>query len=190
LLCLSAPAGTDVAFQAGLFSAAVTAFCSDAFQALSQNSSDTTNALLFAISQQLANSTTPSAASLALESFAPAKHNVQINVFYFVSLVLALSVSAVCILAKQWIREYQRDPPVSVQDAVRIRQMRFDSLEKWQVPQIIASLPVIILVALVLFFAGLLIQLWHVTEQTTARAVSVVVGFTGLFILFTTIVPA
>ena len=131
---LSALAGTDIVSQAGLFSAAVTAFCSDAFQALSQNPSDTTNALLFVISQQLANSTLPSAASLAVEGFVPAKHDVQTNVLYFVSLVLALSISAVCILTKQWIREYQRDPPVSAQDAVRIRQMRFDSLEKWLVP--------------------------------------------------------
>jgi len=111
-------------------------------------------------------------------------------VFYFVSLVLSLSVSAVCILAKQWIREYQRDPPVSARDAARIRQMRFDSFEAWKVSQIIASLPVILLAALVLFFTGLLIQLWHVSEHTTAAAVSVVAGLTGLFILATTIIPA
>ena len=71
-----------------------------------------------------------------------------------------------------------------------MRQLRFDSVEAWRVPQIIAALPVVLLASLLLFFAGILIQLWHVTENTTAVAVSVVVALTVLCVLITTVAPA
>lgn len=95
-----------------------------------------------------------------------------------------------CILGKQWIREYQKDISVSARDAVRVRQARFDSLEAWKVPQIMRGLPVILLAALLLFFAGLLIQLWNASNHTTAIAVSVVVALTTLMVTITTVVPA
>jgi len=179
-----------VVLQTGLFSAAVTAFCIESFQALSQNPADTTNVFLLIISQQLANSTTPAATMSMVEGFTPNASDVHINVLYFFSLVLALSVSTVCILGKQWIREYQKDLSVSACDAVRVRQARFDSLEAWKVPQIMAALPVILLLSLMLFFSGLLIQLWNVNNQTTAIVVSIAVGMTVLLVIVTTIVPA
>jgi len=114
---------------------------------------------------------------------------VQINVLYFISLAFALSVSSVCILGKQWIREYEKDVVGTPRDAVRVRQMRYDSLEAWKVPQIIAGLPVVLIVALLLFFTGLLVQLWHVSEHTTAIAVSAVVAFTALLVIVTTFAP-
>jgi len=167
----------------------VTAFCIESFQSLSQNPADTTNALLFALSLQLANSSSPAADTSIVNAFTPAKHDVQINVLYFVSLAFALSVSSVCILGKQWIREYEKDVVGTPCDAVRVRQMRYDSLETWKVPQIIATLPVVLIVALLLFFTGLLVQLWHVSEHTTAIVVSIVVAFTALLVIITTFAP-
>jgi len=125
-----------------------------------------------------------------IEAFTPRPQDVYINVLYFVSLTLALSVSSVCILGKQWIREYQKELSVSAQDAVRVRQVRFDSLEAWKVPQIMASLPVVLLAALLLFLTGLLIQLWNVMNHTTAIAVSVVVALITILVIVTTVVPA
>jgi len=176
--------------KTGLFSAAVTAFCVESFQSLSQNPVDTTNALLFALSLQLANSSSPVADASIANAFTPTKHDVQINVLYFISLAFALSVSSVCILGKQWIREYEKDVVGTPCDAVRVRQMRYDSLEAWKVPQIIAALPVVLIVALLLFFTGLLVQLWHVSEHTTAIAVSAVVASTALLVIVTTFAPA
>jgi len=143
-----------------------------------------------AISLQMANSSSPIAAMSMVNSFTPNSYDVQINVLYFISLTLALSVSSVCILGKQWIREYQKDIAVSPCDAARVRQMRFDSLQRWKVPQIMAALPVILLVALMLFFAGLLVQLWNISDRTTAAAVLVIVALTVLLVIVTTIVPA
>ena len=176
--------------KTGLFSAAVTAFCIESFQALSQNSADTTNTFLLAISSQLANSSSPTATLSMVDNFTPKIHDVQVNVLYFLSLTLALSASSVCILGKQWIREYQKDLSVSPCDATRARQARFDSLEKWKVPQIMAALPVMLLIALMLFFTGLLVQLWTVSDRTTAAAVSVIVSIIALLAIVTTVMPA
>ena len=143
-----------------------------------------------AISLQLANSSSPVADMSMVNSFTPKTYDVQINVLYFISLTLALSVSSVCILGKQWIREYQRDIAVSACDAARVRQMRFDGLQRWKVPQIMAALPVLLLIALMLFFAGLLVQLWNISDKTTAAAVLVIVALTVLLVIVTTIVPA
>jgi len=125
-----------------------------------------------------------------VNKFTPNSYDVQINVLYFISLTLALFVSSVCILGKQWIREYQKDISVSPCDAARVRQMRYDSLQRWKVPQIMAALPVILLIALMLFFAGLLVQLWNVSDRTTAAAVLFIVALTVLLVIVTTTVPA
>jgi len=125
-----------------------------------------------------------------VEGFTAKASDVQINVLYFISLALALSVSSVCILGKQWIREYQKDLSVSPCDAIRVRQARFDSLEAWKVPQIMAGLPVVLLAALMLFFSGLLIQLWNASDPTTAAAVTFVVSLTAILVIVTTVVPA
>jgi len=125
-----------------------------------------------------------------INGFTPNAYDIQINVLYFISLTLALSVSSVCILGKQWIREYQKDISVSPCNAARVRQMRYNSLQAWKVPQIMAALPLILLIALMLFFAGLLVQLWNIGDKTTAAAVLVIVALTALLVIITTVVPA
>jgi len=67
---------------------------------------------------------------------------------------------------------------------------KVDVLEAWKVPQIMAALPVILLVALMLFFSGLLIQLWNISDRTTATAVTFIVSVTVLLVILTTVVPA
>jgi len=143
-----------------------------------------------AISLQLSNSSSPIADFSLTNSFIPNSYDVKINVLYFISLTLALSVSSVCILGKQWIREYRKDIAVSPCDAARVRQMRYNSLQEWKVPHIMAALPVILLIALMLFFAGLLVQLWNISDKTTAAAVFVIVALTVLLVIVTTVVPA
>jgi len=180
----------ELRLQAGLFSAALTAFCIASFPTLSQNPADTTNALLVAISLQLANSSSPVASKLVKDNFKPERHDVHINVLYFLSLALALSASTFCIVIKQWIREYQKDLAIPARDAVRVRQLRYDNLVWFQLPQAIDDLPLLLLSALGLFFAGLLIQLWHANDHTAAICMSVIVAITSAWIIFTAIFPA
>jgi len=147
-------------------------------------------AILLAISRQIADPSFPSAQQADHSAFSPSRFAVQINVLYFISLTLALSVASVCILGKQWIREFQKDIPGSSRGEVRVRQARFDSLQKWRVPHILAALPVILQAALLLFFGGLLSQLWGLSDITVAIVISIIVGTTSLLIVVTTIVPA
>ena len=83
---------------------------------------------------------TPPASNATAVNFHPTKSNAQLNVLYFVGLVLALSVSSVCIL----IRESQRDIPATACDAIRLFQIRFDALQVWEVRQTLATLPVVL----------------------------------------------
>ena len=57
-------------------------------------------------------------------------------------------------------------------------------------PLILSGLPAILQVALLLFFVGLLQQLWNVQDHTTVETVSVIVGIAVLVVTATTIIPA
>jgi len=105
------------------------------------------------------------------------------------SLTLTLSISSVCILAKQWIREYQSNEVIGSCNTVRVRQARYDSLVAWKLPQIMMTLPVILQAALLLFFAGLLDQLWRIGDHIPAICVSVIVGLAVMTLFVTTILP-
>lgn len=59
------------------------------------------------------------------------------------------------ILVKQWLREYPAVEITSPQQHIRIRHFRYLGLVKWQVFEIAAALPILLQVALVLFFLGL-----------------------------------
>ena len=115
--------------------------------------------------------------------------DVKINALYFVSLALALIVASVCILCKQWLREYQRDLSLTNVDTVRLRQLRYDGLIAWKVPQILNSLPILLQLALLLFGCGVILQLWD-THLAVIIPVAVVAFLAAVFFLFTSISPA
>lgn len=80
---------------------------------------------------------------------------VKANKLWFLSLTFALVDSFFVITVQQWLH---RGPPprgTNARDAVKLRQLRFDGLQKWEVPTIIAILPVIMQIALILFLVGL-----------------------------------
>ncbi|KIJ46062.1 hypothetical protein M422DRAFT_206455, partial [Sphaerobolus stellatus SS14] len=89
----------------------------------------------------------------------------------------------------QWLREYRKYTGVFPDKAtLSIRQMRFEGLHKWGVPEIISALPILLQVAVILFFVGLIDFLWHI-NITVALPVVVCIGFVLLFIIFTTVAP-
>ncbi|EEB94771.1 hypothetical protein MPER_06361, partial [Moniliophthora perniciosa FA553] len=115
---------------AGLFSAVVTAFAIESYQWLSKDPGDTTVVLLTQISQQLRNPnmtvTQPES-----ETFHPDA-----------SLILALMSGLLALLCKQWLREHTRETHTrTAAEALALRQLRRDSLEKWRVPQLVATTP-------------------------------------------------
>ncbi|KAI3610161.1 hypothetical protein WG66_007298 [Moniliophthora roreri] len=143
---------------AGLFSAVVTAFLIEAYQWLSEDPADTTVALLTHISIQL---NAPQTMPLERSKFEPDASSIRINCWWFLSLVFSLTSALFGLLCKQWLREQQRDPPTATPaEALALRQMRRDSFEKWGVSPFLSVLPILLEVALLFFFVGILDLLW------------------------------
>lgn len=176
--------------QAGLFSAVVTAFAVESYQWLQDDPADASAELLrqaVVLLSTLANQTSSSLPSQR----GPALSDpvvVRINVYWFLSLVLSLSAALVGILCKQWLREYERDIGQSAQQALAVRQMKFDGLEVWRVGAIVTSVPLLLQLALALFLIGVSELLWNL-HRTVAIAVTTAAGLTGVFYLITALAP-
>jgi len=89
----------------------------------------------------------------------------------------------------QWLREYQRNTPLDPQDAISLRQLRYEGLIAWKVPDILMLLPVLLHLALLLFFLGLIDLLWSL-NHIVAFFVSIVSGLVLAFLLATSFLPA
>ncbi|KAG7086971.1 hypothetical protein E1B28_002887 [Marasmius oreades] len=179
---------------AGLFSAVVTAFTVESYQWLQDDPAEITSMLLNStvvlltqIAQQNGSNQSPLPSSPP--AFAPTPSAIRINTFWFLSLTLALVDALFGLLCKQWLREHQRQTNTHTPDqALALRWLRHQSFEKWHVSKILVSLPILLEIALFLFFAGILDLLW--TRHTVPFAIAlVVVGLATLFYLMTTILP-
>ncbi|KAF8646253.1 hypothetical protein AX16_007310 [Volvariella volvacea WC 439] len=126
--------------------------------------------------------------SLPIDERSIDAYMVRVNILWFLSLILSLATVLAGILCTQWLREFQRDSSLLQRDNIPVRFLRFRGLREWKVPQIISSLPVLLQLSVVLFFAGVVDLLWHL-HPTVASIVTAIVGATMFFILFTTVAP-
>ncbi|KAL0564796.1 hypothetical protein V5O48_017243 [Marasmius crinis-equi] len=173
---------------AGLFSAVVTAFVIESYQWLSEDPQDTAVTLLRQISQQISNG---SIAGIEHEpNFKASPSDVRINAFWFLSLIIALVDALFGLLCKQWLREHRRPTHTRTpEEALALHWLRRESLEIWHVPTFVAALPMLLELALFLFFAGLLELLWtrHVIPFSVAI---IVIGSAVLVYVGTTMIPS
>lgn len=177
--------------QAGLFSAIVTAFIIESYKWLQRDPTDASVQLLSQIVGQLGgtvNQTTSQIHDPAAE-FHPDVWDVTINTLWFSSLVCSLVAALLCILAKQWIREYMRSIPISLREDISLRQFRYDGLKNWGVKGVITFLPILLEAALALFLVGLIGLLWTL-HVVMAAIVSALVAAALLFYLVTLTLPA
>ncbi|KAL0063636.1 hypothetical protein AAF712_009434 [Marasmius tenuissimus] len=172
--------------EAGLFSAVVTAFTIESYQWLEEQPEDTTVTLLKQLSWQQINGTTPPNP----EPFQVSTSVVRINVLWFLSLIIALVDALFALLCKQWLREHSRHTHTRTPaEALALRWLRNQSLKKWHVPTILASLPMLLELALFLFLAGLL-ELLRTRHPVPFAIAMAVVVLTALFYIVTTIIPS
>ncbi|KAI0784766.1 hypothetical protein C8Q75DRAFT_723664, partial [Abortiporus biennis] len=159
---------TLLVFVTGLFSAVVTAFCIEFYKSLQPDPTETSAVLLLQISRQLAsfnvngpiiNSSTTAADSSLFTSPPPSKVSVNINIFWFLSLVFSLVTASLAILVKQWLREYLAHDCLSPQAHIRVRHFCTEGSERFKVLEIAAVLPMLLQASLCLFFLGLAIFL-------------------------------
>ncbi|KAK7017013.1 hypothetical protein VNI00_018762 [Paramarasmius palmivorus] len=173
---------------AGLFSAVVTAFLIESYQKLEQDPADKTVLLLeqLVLFQQNASQSLPAD---PIPPFQPDASTIRINCFWLLSLIFSLTSALFGLLCKQWVREFQRDTPTSTPaEALALRQLRRDSFEKWNVPAFLAALPILLEIALILFFVGILDLLWGLHRIPFIVSL-VAVGLSAGLYSITTLLP-
>ncbi|KAI0336983.1 hypothetical protein BDW22DRAFT_1313156, partial [Trametopsis cervina] len=146
----------------GLFSAVLSAFLVVAVALLQEDIPGATLTTLRQMSAQNANYTiqgdfiiSTSPVSTSSPPFEPSVNAIRINDLWAASLVISLATASFGILVKQWLREYMKFVTSFPQGRLRIRNFRRAGLETWKVLTIAACLPLLLQLALGLFFVGL-----------------------------------
>ncbi|KAF8885843.1 hypothetical protein CPB85DRAFT_1442034 [Mucidula mucida] len=153
---------------AAIFSAVVTTFLVQTCQDLRVDYGEVTAMLvleLIKLEFELAKGASPKDLSppssmTAVSSFHPKRSDLLVNELWFASLGLSLTTALITVLTKQWIHQYMAMPSRSPRHRARTRQFRNDSFQKWHVPLIIGLLPVLMHLALGIFFVGLVMYLY------------------------------
>lgn len=180
--------------QAGLFSAILTAFIIEAYRLLQRDSAELSTQILLQISQQLSafsvnsgfiNSTIIPA---SLPPYNPSPSSVVVNALWFAALVLSLVTASLGILVKQWYREYLSGTYVAPRERCRVWRFRRDGLLRYKVAEIASFLPLLLQLALILFFVGLVLFIRDI-HSDIATLVIVLVAAWLLVLVITTLLP-
>lgn len=181
---------------AGLFSAVVTAFVMESYKSLLPDSGDISVVLLARIAVQIgafdttnsSNVGTPTTQSL-LELSSSSSSAPRVNALWFLSLILSLTTVLIGIISLQWLREHQiYNDSLSPQQSIGVFHMRAEALERWYVPNIFSTLPLLLEASLILFFIGIVDFLFDLSNAV-AIPVAVAVGFATVFLILTTTLP-
>ena len=190
-----------MASQAGLFSAALTAFVVDSKQNLKSSPADETvyylrqhSTILSQISIQLSSIapqvSIPSSPPPPFPVFNPSASDVRVNGFWFMSLVFSLLAALLAILVQQWVRNYMHvfqrygDPLKSA----RLRQYLYEGCEGWYMPRVAEAVPGFLHISLFLFFAGLGDSLLHINTKVALSTI-IPIGVSGLLYILITFAP-
>ncbi|KAF8918464.1 hypothetical protein CPB85DRAFT_1214067, partial [Mucidula mucida] len=181
---------------AAIFSAVVTTFLVQTCQDLRVDYGEVTAMLvleLIKLEFDLAKGASPKDLSppssmTAVSSFHPKRSDLLVNELWFASLGLSLTTALITVLTKQWIHQYMAIPSGSPRHRARTRQFRNDSFQKWHVPLIIGLLPVLMHLALGIFFVGLVIYL-HGLSGVIAATLGCIGGLAFLAYFSSNLLP-
>ncbi|CCA74616.1 hypothetical protein PIIN_08568 [Serendipita indica DSM 11827] len=168
---------------AGLFSAITTAFIIETYKDLKREPEAKSEQLLQAILER--NWTQPSP-GFSLDSFTAEHHAVVTNTLFFLSLSISLVAALGAILVKQWARKVFVDIKKIEASRERARNylIRKRDVEYWRIPEVVALVPMLLHVALAVFFVGLIF--WLKRINPIVSWVSAGVGIIAL-ILYTVV---
>ncbi|PVF96819.1 hypothetical protein CPB86DRAFT_679520, partial [Serendipita vermifera] len=164
---------------AGLFSSILAAFIVGSMTNLQEDKLDAMKSILVTISRQIHNTTT---SFYEPPTFKPLNWAVRVNCCLYTSLGCTVSSAMISVLALQWIRGYDMHLPAMADSRKRAiyRQFRFEGLQRWLLPQIISILPLLLHIALIIFFVALIDWLVH----TNIIAASTMIFITAAIIVF------
>ncbi|EED81769.1 predicted protein [Postia placenta Mad-698-R] len=188
--------GLNLGREAGLFSAALTAFNVQYYVYLQAQTLDpNTQAMLIMIGTLAemnggTDAMQPMIAALNASSSAPVPaHVISTNVLWFSALVLSLSAASLAISVSQWLHHHVDRAPSQSRQSVRLWYFRHSMFNEWNVPLIISLLPVLLQTSLALFLIGLVQLLWTL-NTIVAGVVTVLVAVLLLLSMLTAVVPA
>ncbi|KAI0659015.1 hypothetical protein C8Q70DRAFT_1045290 [Cubamyces menziesii] len=142
---------------AALFSAVLTTFIIESYQDLQP---DPTTMLLQSILDELQVNRNTSTNISPGGPFQVTPSAVRVNVYWFSSLILSLATALIAILAKQWVNYLLAGLSPVPSARARHRQYRIDGMHKWRLPTLLSFLPILLHIALLLFFASLVDFVW------------------------------
>ncbi|KAL1716022.1 hypothetical protein EV715DRAFT_206156, partial [Schizophyllum commune] len=179
---------------AGLFSAVVTTFVAQSSQALNPDYAQITASLVYELvlmqrADRAGTSGEVPASSLKLASHTSQTTDLWVNGLWLVSLMTALLTALVSVLAKQWIQYYNSlSMGLSPRERAHLRHFRLKGFQRWRVQEIIGFLPALLTVALLLFFAGLVV---YVAPMNTVLAWVIIGLAVAIFLSYAsaTIIP-
>ncbi|KAG8899949.1 hypothetical protein FRC00_000466 [Tulasnella sp. 408] len=159
---------------AALFSAINTAFISLTMPGLSSDPLTENNALLRLLVMK-ADNRTLAPADLS-PPFTPSSNSVAVNCLLYASLSCSLLAAVAAMMAKEWLQSFDRTGQMGpLEEQGRFRQRKFNGVQQWHLESIIRSLPNILLLSVILFFAGVCLFLFPVNKAVAA----VVIAFSG-----------
>ncbi|TBU36532.1 hypothetical protein BD309DRAFT_1085134 [Dichomitus squalens] len=110
------------------------------------------------------------------------------NTLWFASLICSLASASIALIVKQWLNGLTVGLSGTSRESARLRQYRLNGLLRWRVGAIVFIPSLLLHIALVFFFTGLLILLWTL-HPTVAVFASAFVGALVIFQLVVTILP-
>ncbi|KAJ3533639.1 hypothetical protein NM688_g7254 [Phlebia brevispora] len=169
----------------GLFSAVLTAFVVESYQSLSPDPMAPVVILLGRIANQTQSYTVTAGAINSTFSPAPATQcafepslaAVRTNQLWFASLMITLITASFAMLVKQWLRQYLAMEYTSPYERLRARQYRHPGLAAWKVFEIAGLLPLLLQLALGLFFLGMCFFTWSVNTGVGKSSTALVSGW-------------
>ncbi|KAI9439621.1 hypothetical protein H4582DRAFT_1538334 [Lactarius indigo] len=176
---------------AGLFSTTVAIFIAISYPNLQQDPNVITQSLLSQISQQLPNASGSDNSGISSRSsFVPPRSVVFINSVWFLSLVLSLISALLATLFQQWAHRYLHAIRRNHAPHVRahIREYFAQGARKFGVFGLVEALPLLLLVSVHLFFAGLVAFAFR-ANHTVAYFTVAIVGFCALSFIAITLMP-
>lgn len=105
-----------------------------------------------------------------------------VNGLWFAALSCSLSTALISMLAKQWLQAYTPNVSGSPRQRARHRQSRYMELVAWHVLALINALPLLLHVALLLFFAGIVVLMWSVDIAITLATFIIVAFAYGVYL--------
>ena len=147
-------------------------------QDLRPNSQDTSAFYLEKMYQLQAdpNASLPSTPSSLVSppAFSPPRYAVWVNILWFLSLVISLTCAMLATSLQQWARRYiriTRVPRRSPEKRARMHAFFANGVDKFQISWAVEALPALVHLSLFIFFAGLLVFLFHINHSVFGAVV-------------------